>query len=128
MTNSQQEYEFTAEQNHSITKLYHHMQTLGYLLISLGAVLVILVIIWHVQKPVLVKLIIGIVVGAISIILGFFTVNAGSYFKLVVKTEGSDISNMMNALKHLNSYFNIELMIIIMGLLGLLLGIVALFA
>ena len=124
MTDSGQEYEFNEEQNHELTKLWHHMKVLGFLLIGMGALFAILfVIVPLIEGNVSVtKEVIAILATIIFVILGAYTVRAANSFKLVVTTEGSDITNLMKAMHSMNIYFNVELMMVILGAVVLVLG------
>lgn len=91
--NSQSGYEFTSEQNQSITKLAQMMKWVGILFIATGAITAL-----SGFSP---FSIISILQGAVYGVIGYSLINAASSFKKIVDTEGNDIGNLMNAIKQL---------------------------
>ncbi|MEA3496407.1 MAG: DUF5362 family protein [Bacteroidota bacterium] len=116
-------YEFNAGQNESIKKLTHQMMFVGIFLIVLGVLFAVFGV-FHLVKENndFLKFIFDIVIAVVLIIMGLVTINSAKSFKLVVTTEGNDIENLMSALDKMNTWFSIQTMMIVIGILILALG------
>ncbi len=108
------EYEFTHLENQTVEKTASWAKILAIVLFVDGGLSVV-----------------GqdIVGAVVSIIVGLMFYNAAKHLKLVVDTEGNDVTNLMSALKKVNTAFTIRivLMALAAGVLliaGVILGLV----
>lgn len=116
-------YEFNAKENESIKKLINHMMVVSIFLIILGALFTVYAIYNLVgTDDGTLKFIFNMVIAMVAIVMGWVTINSAKSFRLVVKTEGNDIENLMNALDKLTTWFSIQTTMIIIGTLILILG------
>ena len=116
-------YEFNASENESIRKLINHMMVVSIFLIILGALFTVYGIYNLVgTDDGTVRFIFDIVMAVVLIVMGWVTINSARSFRLVVRTEGNDIENLMNALDKLTTWFSIQTTMIIVGTLILILG------
>lgn len=116
-------YEFNAGQNESIKKLTHQMMFVSIFLIVLGLLFAAFGVYYLVSvEDAFLKFIFDIVIATVLIIMGLVTINSAKSFKLVTTTEGNDIENLMSALDKMNTWFSIQTMMIVIGILILALG------
>lgn len=126
-------YEFNTSENESIKKLINQMTFVSIFLIILGALYAAFGISNLVAAPAdvsaeetspFIKFIFNLVLATVFIVMGLVTVNSANSFRLVVKTEGNDIENLMKALDKLTTWFSIQTMMIIIGIILLILGLI----
>jgi sulfite exporter TauE/SafE len=106
-------YEFNEKENVILSKLYKHMNFVGYSFLVLGALLAVIGINF-LKSDNIWEILVAFVAAVILLTIGILTNNMASRFKAVVKTEGDDIDHLMVALDHLTSWFNI--MIVFIGI------------
>lgn len=115
-----QPYEFNNTQNQLIRQLAQKMRFVGYILIALGVLVIVAGI---------VNFRLGgfatIIQGIIQLIIGIWTAKAATSFQLIVKTQGNDIENLMNALGELRKLYALQYWIFIIALVLVVVGIVA---
>lgn len=111
------EYEFNQQQNEIIKALSVKMLFVGIFLIVVSLFnlvpAVLAIVGGNMNQQVLSKLITGV----FYIIIGWWTINASSSFKLVVETEGSDITNLMNALGELKKLYTLQFWIVVIAII-----------
>lgn len=126
-------YEFTAEENKTFRNLAQYMRNVGMFfsllgILAAGGAIYILYegnrVLEKLPADVDVSILqqaVGTVIlfGALCLALGLFTRGAASSFRLVVDTEGDDISHLMNALTALKRLYFILFIIAAIGLAGL---------
>lgn len=66
----------------------------------------------------------SIIQGIIQLIIGIWTAKAASSFQLIVKTQGSDIENLMNALGELRKLYTLQYWVLIIALILVVIAIV----
>lgn len=96
------------------------MRFVGYILIALG-VLVLIAGIVNFRLSGFTTIIQGI----IQLLIGIWTAKAATSFQLIVKTQGNDIENLMNALGELRKLYALQYWIFIIALVLVVIGIVA---
>ncbi len=115
-----QPYEFNNTQNQLIRQLAQKMRFVGYILSALGVLVIVAGI---------VNFRLGgfatIIQGIIQLIIGIWTAKAATSFQLIVKTQGNDIENLMNALGELRKLYALQYWIFIIALVLVVVGIVA---
>jgi len=118
-------YEFNSGQNQSIRKLTKQMMFVSITLVVLGALFAVYGVYYLVgTEDGFLKFIFNVVIALVMVVMGVITLGSAKSFKLVVKTEGNDIDNLMNALDKLTTWFSIQTMMIIIGMVILILGFV----
>ena len=115
-----QPYEFNNTQNQLIRQLAQKMRFVGYILLTLGVLVIVAGI---------VNFRLGgfatIIQGIIQLIIGLWTAKAATSFQLIVKTQGNDIENLMTALGELRKLYALQYWIFIIALVLVVVGIVA---
>lgn len=104
-------YEFTSEQNAFLMKLVSKMRWFGIAVIILGAFQVVIHVFFKVNF-------LNVMYGLFILLVGTLTVEVSHYFRKIVKTEGSDLDHLMNALRHLYKVYNIQYWIALTGLVS----------
>jgi hypothetical protein len=103
-------YEFTADQNHLIGTLASRMKFVAIFLIVLGCIMG-LAGLFSLPAGV-----VYLVIAAIYIIIGIWTIGAANAFKKIVDTEASDISHLMNALNELKKLYTLQYVLSIIAI------------
>ena len=114
----ERQYEFDQSQNELILDLSNKMRFVSYFLIAGGVLSGIIG---------LLSLNVGVIIPAVvDILIGVWTLNAASSFKLIVDTQGNDIVNLMGALGELRKLYRLQywLLIITLVFLAIALAIV----
>ena len=113
-------YEFNNTQNQLIRQLAQKMRFVGYILLTLGVLVIVAGI---------VNFRLGgfatIIQGIIQLIIGIWTAKAATSFQMIVKTQGNDIENLMTALGELRKLYALQYWIFIIALVLVVVGIVA---
>ena len=126
----QPNYEFTDSQNQTINLLGSRMKWVGIFFIAMGAAFGLVGVVGLVESEgaldLILKPMISIMIAAIFILSGIWTENAAKSFRLVVKTKGSDILNVMNALESLLKLYYMQFWLIIDSLMVLVIAFVIL--
>lgn len=96
------------------------MRFVSYFLIALGVLLILSGIL-----SLRVGGLSSIIQGIVQLLIGIWTTKAASSFQLIVKTQGSDIENLMNALGELKKLYTLQYWVFILALILVVIGIVA---
>lgn len=110
----QQAFEFSAAQNETIRVLSGRMKFVGIFFIVIGALLGIGGLFALFVSP-----IVGLVyllLTAAEILIGVWTMNASSSFKMIVETTGSDIAHLDKALESLRKLYNLQFWLLIVSI------------
>jgi hypothetical protein len=95
------------------------MRFVSYFLIVLGVLFILLGV---------VRLRVGdfgsIFQGIIQVIIGFWTKQAATSFQLIVNTQGSDIQNLMGALRELRKLYTLQYWIFLVAVILVIIAIV----
>lgn len=114
-----QSYEFDQAQNRLIQELSEKMRFVSYFLIALGVLFILLGI---------VRLRTGglgsTIQGVLQVVIGFWTKQAAASFQLIVNTQGSDIQNLMGALRELRKLYSLQYWIFLIAVILILITIV----
>jgi len=94
------EYEFTDTQNILLDDLAKKMRFVAYFLISIGAI--------NIGYSMIVSNFFSFGSGLVSLVIGGWTIKSASSFKLMVDTEGKDITNLMEALNQLQKLYGLQ--------------------
>lgn len=112
-------YEFDQSQNRLIRELAEKMRFVSYFLIALGVLFILLGI---------VRLRTGdfgsAIQGILQVIIGFWTKQAATSFQLIVNTQGSDIQNLMGALRELRKLYTLQYWIFLIAVVLVVIAIV----
>jgi hypothetical protein len=100
-TDNSSNYEFTEQQNETISKLARMMLIVSILFMISGGITVLASL-----SPLS---IIGILQGAALVVIGYSLFTASNSFKKIVETTGNDIANLMAALNQLYNACSIQL-------------------
>ncbi len=129
------EYEFDNSQNQVIEQLAHKMRFCGIFLIIVGVIIALpgvltlsgILIMPGIALPGLTLLIAAMYFlnALFYIVVGMWTVKAASSFKLIVDTTGNDISHLMNALGELKKLYTLQYTLLIIGIIGIVLLVIA---
>ena len=109
------DYEFTAPENETIGRLAKNMRFVAIVQIVFGIILI------GVGIRSLPTGLGSVIQGVIMILIAAWTLKAANAFKQIVATEGSDIGNLMEALRQLGRLFmfQVVLFIILVAFVGL---------
>lgn len=113
------EYEFNQSQNQLIKGLAEKMRFVSYILIAIGALLILSGIFGIRQGGLF-----GIINGAIQLAVGIWTNKAAIAFNQIVKTQGNDIENLTDALGELKKLYTLQYWLFIIGLAIIVIGLV----
>lgn len=103
-------YEFTTDQNQLIGTLAGRMKFVAIFFIVLGCIMG-LAGLFNLPAG-----IVYLVMAAIYIIIGIWTIGASNSFKKIVETEASDISHLMNALNELKKLYTLQYVLVIIAI------------
>lgn len=117
-----QMYEFGAAQNETIRVLASRMKFVGIFYMVAGGFLGLigLAVLFFVPA----FGIIYMLFAAAELLIGIWTNNAASSFRLIVDTKGSDIGHLMSALESLRKLYNLQFWLLISTLILMVLGII----
>lgn len=113
-------YEFTPEQNTLFSNLAAKLRIVGIAFMVLGVLQSFLAFVNNGTFGVIT----GVLGGILFAVIGVLMVNAASSFKLIVDTEGQDISNLMQALSSLLSMYTIQFWALVVSVLLVLLVVI----
>lgn len=120
-----QEYEFTNRQNELIEDLSKKMNFVGILMI-IGAVLSLIsgVVVLFMSASQGIVDFSSIIQGVLLLFVGLWTRNAARAFRRVVNTTGTDIENLMSALRELRKLYTLQYWLVLIALIFLAIGLV----
>jgi len=108
MKPAEKQYEFRPNENKIIGQLASKMHFVGLYLLAMGLIVITIgVIVLH-GGP--------IISGALTCVVGLWTQRASVSFRHVVRTEGRDISHLMDALDDLRKLYSFQYWLFILGL------------
>jgi hypothetical protein len=117
-------YEFSPAQNLTIQVLAQRMKFMGILYMFFGGLMVIWgVILILLKAPV--QSIVAFAEVALFVFMGLWNYKGADSFQMIVQTEGSDVSHLMNALEDLRKIYNLQYWLMIVVLVLVALAIVA---
>lgn len=120
-------YEFSGSQNELIQDLSKKMVFVSYFLIVAGVLNIIigaLAIFRGGGSEGLSAGLSTIIQGVVTIVIGKWTLNAGSAFKAIVNTQGTDVENLMGALGELRKLYTLQFWVLIIALVFIVLGVI----
>ena len=115
-------YEFNSTQEKLVQALANKMRFVSFFLIAIGILRFITGIVTLIRGAPLIDAIIS---GIIILLIGFWTYTAASSFNRIVKTQGNDIENLMNALKELRKLYTLQFWLFIIVLIAIIIAIIA---
>ncbi|PSP24471.1 MAG: hypothetical protein BRC55_07120 [Cyanobacteria bacterium SW_8_48_13] len=115
-------YEFNSTQEKLVQALANKMRFVSFFLIAIGILRFITGIVTLIRGDPLIDAIIS---GIIILLIGFWTYTAASSFNRIVKTQGNDIENLMNALKELRKLYTLQFWLFIIVLIAIIIAIIA---
>ncbi|PSO54232.1 MAG: hypothetical protein BRC40_06060 [Cyanobacteria bacterium QH_8_48_120] len=120
-------YEFNSTQEKLVQALANKMRFVSFFLIAIGILRFIIGIVALIRGAPLIDTIISgaIISGIIILLIGFWTYTAASSFNRIVKTQGNDIENLMNALKELRKLYTLQFWLFIIVLIAIIIAIIA---
>lgn len=120
-------YEFNSTQEKLVQALANKMRFVSFFLIAIGILRFITGIVALIRGAPLIDAIISgaIISGIIILLIGFWTYTAASSFNRIVKTQGNDIENLMNALKELRKLYTLQFWLFIIVLIAIIIAIIA---
>ncbi|PSO92314.1 MAG: hypothetical protein BRC46_08850 [Cyanobacteria bacterium QS_6_48_18] len=120
-------YEFNSTQEKLVQALANKMRFVSFFLIAIGILRFITGIVALIRGTPLIDTIISgaIISGIIILLIGFWTYTAASSFNRIVKTQGNDIENLMNALKELRKLYTLQFWLFIIVLIAIIIAIIA---
>ena len=118
------EYEFTSEQNKTFDSLANSLQRFAIVFGIWGALFVVMGILDFIGAATPFGGLVSAVAGIAIVIMAFLFLKPVQNFRRITTTEGQDISELLAALKLLNSSHN--LLRIVLGLIfvGALIGLI----
>lgn len=114
-----QSYEFTSTQDRLISELAKKMRFVSYVLIVIGALLIIGGLV-NINQGGFGSVIYGIV----QLLVGVWTNKAASSFRKIADTQGNDIGNLMDALAELRKLYTLQYWLFILALVFIIIGLV----
>ncbi|PSO88453.1 MAG: hypothetical protein BRC41_02845 [Cyanobacteria bacterium QH_9_48_43] len=115
-------YEFNSTQEKLVQALANKMRFVSFFLIAIGILRFITGIVALIRGAPLIDAIIS---GIIILLIGFWTYTAASSFNRIVKTQGNDIENLMNALKELRKLYTLQFWLFIIVLIAIIIVSIA---
>lgn len=123
MTQQASAFEFSDVQNDVISRLSSRMKFVGIFYIVVGAMMGLgTVAMLFIMPPVAV--IYGLVTAA-EILIGLWTNNAASSFRMITSTQGNDVGYLMNAIESLRKLYNLQFWLLIGGIALCVLVVIA---
>jgi len=123
MTQQASAFEFSDVQNDVISRLSSRMKFVGIFYIVVGAMMGLgTVAMLFIMPPVAV--IYGLVTAA-EILIGLWTNNAASSFRMITSTQGNDVGYLMNAIESLRKLYNLQFWVLIGGIALCVLVVIA---
>jgi hypothetical protein len=123
MTQQVSAFEFSDVQNDVISRLSGRMKFVGIFYIVVGAMMGLgTVAMLFVMPPVAV--IYGLVTAA-EILIGLWTNNAASSFRMITSTQGNDVGYLMNAIESLRKLYNLQFWLLLGGIALCILVVIA---
>jgi hypothetical protein len=113
------EYEFAPAQNEIIRTVSSRMRWVGAFLIAIGVAAAVLGLLSLSEGGIA---FVTIIQAMIYVLIGIWTTSAARDFGLIVRTTGSDVTNLMNGFGALKKLYTLQFWLIIAGLLILVLG------
>jgi len=117
-------YEFSEAENQSIGTLASRMKWVGLFLIVIGGATALASIVGLVQSAAVstlnVNALIFLLFAVIFLLTGIWTLDAAKSFSLIVKTAGSDIANLMDALTDLLKLYYMQFWLMIDSLIAVI--------
>ena len=117
-------YEFSEAENQTIAILASRMKWVGIILILIGSATGLVSIVSLGKSAAVSALnlnaLIFLLFAVIFLLTGIWTANAAKSFALIVKTSGSDIGNLMDALTSLLKLYYMQFWLIIDSLIALI--------
>lgn len=117
-----QSFEFGTAQNETTRVLASRMKFVGIFYMVIGGFLGLIGFIFLFFLPAF-----GIFYmffAAAELLIGIWTNNAASSFRLIVETIGSDINHLMSALESLRKLYNLQFWLLIISLILMVLAII----
>lgn len=118
-------FEFSAMQNENIRMLAKRMKFVGIFYIVVGVLLGIVALFMLFTVPFV--SVVYVLATVAEILIGVWTLNAASSFRMIVETTGSDIAHLNNALESLRKLYNLQfwllVVMIVLFIVGLIVGI-----
>jgi hypothetical protein len=105
------QYEFTPDQNRVIADLAKKMRLVGIVLQIFGCLGAVVGLVLITRNGIG-----ALIQGVINVFLGIWVIRAADSFHRIVKTQGQDISHLMEALRQLGKYFGLQYVLIMIGL------------
>lgn len=115
-------FEFGATQNETIRLLAARMKFVGIFYIVIGVLFGIGALITLFTVP-----FVGIVYAVVTvaeILIGVWTLNAASSFKMIVETTGSDIAHLNNAIESLRKLYNLQFWLLIVTIIFFIIALI----
>jgi hypothetical protein len=113
-------YEFSESQNTLIRDLAQKMQFVAYFAMAFGAIAILGGLFTIVRGGFG-----ALIQGVVSLLIGWWTINASQAFKRIVSTEGNDIENLIGALGELRKLYTLQFWLLIVALAFAVIGLVA---
>ena len=114
-----QGYEFTSTQDRLISELSNKMRFVSYVLIVIGALLIVAGLVSINQGGFG-----SVIYGIVQLLVGVWTNKAAASFRKIAATQGSDISNLMDALAELRKLYTLQYWLFILALVFIVIGLV----
>ena len=114
-----QGYEFTSTQDRLISELSNKMRFVSYVLIVIGALLIFAGLVSINQGGFG-----SVIYGIVQLLVGVWTNKAAASFRKIADTQGSDISNLMDALAELRKLYTLQYWLFILALVFIVIGLV----
>ena len=123
-------YEFSEAENQTIAILASRMKWVGIILILIGSATGLVSIVSLGKSAAVsafnLNVLIFLLFAVIFLLTGIWTANAAKSFALIVKTSGSDIGNLMDALTSLLKLYYMQFWLIIDTLIALIVVLIIL--
>ena len=118
------EYEFTSEQNETFDKLATSLQRFAIIFGIWGALFVVMGVLDFTGGAIPFGGLVSAIAGIAIVIMAFLFLKPVQNFRGITTTEGQDISELLTALKLLNSSHNLLRLILGLIFLGSLIGLI----
>lgn len=112
-------YEFTEHQARMISSVASSMRIVGIVLLALGGFLLVVALVVVMGRGLAGLSVLGLP-GIVGLVIGGFTMQAGTAFRKIVSGKGNDIGHLMEALGALRGLYRLQVVLFVIA--AILLG------
>jgi hypothetical protein len=108
-------YEFTEKQERIISGVASSMRIVGLVLLTLGGLQIAVAVVGGITGRMGSASVAAGVEGILGLVIGSFTMGAGTAFRRIVDTKGNDIGHLMEGFVALGSLYRVQIALLIIA-------------